>query len=226
MFPRNHLRYARPSGSAKAMRSRRSCFSTSWMRSFRQLRWLKTSVNGCCRNLNEKNTPLGAKGPGWPTRLIPVFVSDTQVQGTAECNFCLLFVRTLEDLLPKERTEVKHARAASTNPQLQRQLTGSCLSARLLWSTYWRRFAIFCPRPTTASARLWLAGSARRCWMPSWATPPRRPSAPSSVCVEDKRRPCLVSGWLNAVWNYAHVSENIWWQLIIQKCLRLGAGMH
>lgn len=41
-FPRNHLRCARSSGSA---RSRRSCFRTSWMSPFRQLRWPKTSVN-------------------------------------------------------------------------------------------------------------------------------------------------------------------------------------
>lgn len=37
-----------------------------------------------------------------------LFVSVNQVQPTAQCSFCIFIVKTLEDLLPKERTEVHH----------------------------------------------------------------------------------------------------------------------
>lgn len=58
--------------------------------------------------------------------LIPLFVSDAQVQ-TEQCSFCLLLVKTLENLLPKERTEVNHIATASANRQLQRGLTVFCV---------------------------------------------------------------------------------------------------
>lgn len=132
MFPRNHLRYARYSGSAKAARSRRSCFSTSWTRPFRQPRRLITSVNRRRRNLREKNIPFRAKGPRWFAHLLPLFASDAQVQTPSECSFCVLFVRTLEKMLPKERTEVKHTCLASTNPQLLRWLSLRVLQSAVI----------------------------------------------------------------------------------------------
>lgn len=38
-------------------------------------------------------------------------MSVNQVQPTTQCSFCIFLVKTLEDLLPKERTEVSHTRA-------------------------------------------------------------------------------------------------------------------
>lgn len=132
MFPRNHLRYARSSGSAKAVRSRRSCFSTSWTRPFRQPRQLRTSVNRRRRNLREKNIPFGAKGPQVIRSSASSFSSDAQVQAQSECSFCVLFVRTLEKMLPKERTEVKNTCSASTNPQLLRWLSFCVLQSAVI----------------------------------------------------------------------------------------------
>lgn len=138
---------------------------------------------------NEKRTSLlGATGlKRWSSSSF--FGPDAQVPSPRECSFCLLLIRTLERLLPKERTEVSHTCPAGTNPRRQGQLTGLFIPSRPLSSTCWRRFATSCRPPTTFSVRLWLASSAGRCWMPSSATPPRRPSAPSSRCVKGRGHP-------------------------------------
>lgn len=55
------------------------------------------------------------KGASWCIYLIPLFVFDTQVQ-SEQCSFCLLLVKTLENLLPKERTEVNHTAPTGEAP--------------------------------------------------------------------------------------------------------------
>lgn len=115
-----------------------------------------------------------------------------QGQSSSHCSFCIFLVKTLDKLLPKDRTEV--CGCYEPIPNIHWRKIPSFIPSsfffslcRRPWSTCWRRSAGFCPPPTGTSASQWSAGSARRYWTPSWATPRRRPSAPSYISAEGRR---------------------------------------
>ncbi len=57
------------------------------------------------------------KDPSLISLLPLLFVSLNQVQPTTQCSFCIFLVKTLEGLLPKERTEVSEGTHVHTNKQ-------------------------------------------------------------------------------------------------------------
>lgn len=131
-----------------------------------------------------------------------------QVKPSTECSFCTFLIKTLEGLLPKERTEVKHGYTAHKNSTslcctqtLKSNQTTQLrvITARVFfffltlllfyrkqWSSCWKRSAIFCRPPTATSVRLWSTRSAGQCWMQYWLMRPRRPSVTSCTSVKGK----------------------------------------
>lgn len=91
------------------------------------------------------------------------------------------------------KTGLRSVAAMSRNPNSHRRKIPSFIPSsfffslcRRPWSTCWRRSAGLCPPPTGNSASQWSVRSARRYWTPSWATPRRRPSAPSYISAEGR----------------------------------------
>lgn len=117
-----------------------------------------------------------------------------QDQSLTHCSFCIFLIKTLDKLLPKDRTEVCGIRgyepiATCTDAEIPTFTPSSFFFplCRKPSSTCWSRSAGLCPTLTRTSASLWSASSARPCWTPSWAMPHRRLSAPFCTSAKGRR---------------------------------------
>lgn len=186
------------------MKSVKGCSATLLTRFFRLLWKVTMSVHTYCKMMFEYFLSL-------ILLLSRIFVFVYQGEPATTCSFCIFFFKTLEELLPKERTEVRHVLNSRKTSHFKSTegrhvvliwVTFLISDCRMPWSNCWKRFATSCRRLIVTSARSLLTSTAKRCWMQSWATPLRRPSVTSSTCAKARKllsvsRHILVFGWVN-----------------------------
>lgn len=119
---RNQQRSANSSGSVAPGKSRRRCSAILSRRPFRLLWPVKMSVKSKWKGHIWKEYHV------WKGSLCFTLsaVCVNQVQPTTQCTFCILLIKTLEDFLPKERTEVSYTHAVKEHTCIWRNTKSLC----------------------------------------------------------------------------------------------------